>query len=83
MGKENYTELKTANLRKTKKSLTTLTGLLAGALIVLFVMAVLSFIKKGFTALVIIPLALLPILILNFSQITAINKELKNRNTDQ
>ena len=83
MEKENYAELTKEDLISKKKILGVVTGALLGALTVLLIITILSTIKKGFTPLVIIPLALSPILVINFSQIAAISKELKSRNTNQ
>ena len=83
MKKENYTELSTEDLIKKKKLLGGATGALIGVLTVLVITTIPSMIKQGFTALIIIPFALSPILVINFSQMRAISKELKSRNANK
>jgi hypothetical protein len=82
MQNQDYNGLTTKDLIKKKNALSTIAGALTGALIVLLVISILTTIKKGFTPLVIVPLALLPILIINYNQISTINKELKNRQSN-
>jgi Na+-transporting methylmalonyl-CoA/oxaloacetate decarboxylase beta subunit len=83
MKKENYAELTTEDLISKKKLLGVATGTLLGALMVLLIITILLMVKKGFTPLFIIPFALSPILVMNFSQMSVISKELKSRNTNQ
>lgn len=83
MKKENYAELKTEELISKRKLLSVATGSLLGLLILLLLVAIPLMIKQGFTSLIIIPLALSPILVINFSQIAAISKEIKSRNANQ
>lgn len=83
MAKENISELKTEYLVKKKKTILTVTGMLAGMLVVLFIMGILLSIKKGFSALVVVPFGLLPIVILNYNEVSKINKELTSRNPGQ
>jgi hypothetical protein len=83
MKKENYTELTMEDLISKKKLLGVVTGTLLGGLTVLLIITILLMIKNGFTALIIIPFALSPILAINFSQMSAISKELKSRNANQ
>lgn len=81
MAKENISELKTEYLIKKRKTILTVTGMLAGMLVVLFVMGIFLSIKKGFSALVVVPFGLLPIVILNYNEVSKINKELTSRNS--
>lgn len=80
MNKKNPSELSNEELLKNKKTLEPLTYMLAGALLILFIINIFTAIKKGFGALNVIPIALLPILILNFKNLAEIKKELKLRN---
>lgn len=77
--KDNFSDLTTEDLFKKKKSMSFATGLLVGALIVFFLITILETITKGFTPLLIVPLASLPVLIIIYGQLKSINKELKNR----
>lgn len=79
MKKENYTDLSTEELLKRKNTLKTLTLLLAAVLTVLLVFTVVTSLQKGFTALVAVPLALMPIVFTNWSQVKAIGEELQKR----
>lgn len=78
--KDNFSNLTTEDLIKKKKSTTFSTGLLGGVLIALLVISILQTMKKGATALLAIPFALLPVLIESFNQIKSMDKELKKRN---
>lgn len=82
MAKENFSELTTAELIKKKKTMTIATGVLAGMLTVLFIMATFLAIKQGATgfSLIAVAFGLSPILFLNYSSIKKINEELKSRN---
>lgn len=80
MAKENFQILSTNDLIKKKKSLSFVTGILAGILIVLLISAISLSIKNGFSALVATPFALSPILIMNYQLIKKIKEELKSRN---
>lgn len=80
MKNKKLSETSTEELQKTKKSLQTITGILLGTLIVLFVLSLYITFTKGFTPLMIMPIALLPIAILNFGTVNKINKEIESRN---
>ncbi len=80
--KDNFSDLTTEDLIKKKKSTSFATGLLAGALIGLFVFAGFQAINKGITPLLAIPFALIPILVMSYSQVSSMNKELKNRQSN-
>lgn len=79
MAKENFSELATEELIKKKKAMTFTAGLLAGALVGLLIITVFQAINKEFTPLLFVPFAFLPILIIIYSQVRSINKELKSR----
>jgi hypothetical protein len=79
--KKNYTDFKTEDLLKLRKSLILVSSILAGMLAVLLILSIFVIIKNGkFSALSVIPFALSPIVLLNFSQVKLINKELELRN---
>ena len=80
--KENFSELTTEDLIKKKKPITIVTGMLAGMLTVLLVMSILLIVRDGlaYLGLAVIPLALSPILFMNYYTVSNINKELKSRN---
>ena len=82
IAKENFSELTTEELIKKKKATTMVTGVLAGMLTMLLIMAAFLAIKKGATGinLVAVALGLSPILFVNYNSIKAINAELKSRN---
>ncbi|MFM2394705.1 MAG: hypothetical protein RLZZ546_2687 [Bacteroidota bacterium] len=80
--KENFSEIATEELIKKKKTTTMVTGVLAGMLTVLLIMATFLAIKQGLTgiSLMAVALGLSPILFINYNSIRAINAELKSRN---
>lgn len=80
--KDNFSDMTMEDLIKKKKSTSFATGLLAGVLIVAFINALFQAINKGFTPLLVIPFALLPILIMSYGQVRSVNKELKNRESN-
>jgi hypothetical protein len=82
MAKENLSDLTTEELIKMKKTTTMVTGVLAGMLTVLLIMATLLTIKQGTMgiSLIAVALGLSPILFINFNSIKTINAELKSRN---
>ena len=80
--KDNFSDLTTEDLIKKKKSTSFATGLLAGTLIGLFGITLFQTINKGFTPLLILPFGFLPILIIMYSQIKSINKELESRKSN-
>lgn len=82
MAKENFSELTTEELIKKKKTTTMVTGVLAGMLTVLLIMATLLAIEQGATgiSLIAVALGLSPILFINYNSIKTINEELKSRN---
>lgn len=74
-----FSQMSIEKLQRQAKTIKVATGTLAGMLLVLLVMAIFLSIKKGFSALVIIPFALLPILITNVNSLKQIKKELESR----
>lgn len=81
MAKENFSELTTEELIKKKKTTTMVTGVLAGMLTVLLIMATFLAITQGLTgvSLIAVALALSPILFMNYTIVKKINEELKSR----
>ncbi|MDF7815318.1 hypothetical protein [Hymenobacter sp. YC55] len=75
--KNDLIEMSIKDLIKKKKNTSFAAGILIAVLIVLFGITLFKTINKGFTPLLLIPFGLLPILIMMFDQIKAINKELK------
>ncbi|WP_417429824.1 redox-active disulfide protein 2 [Halpernia sp.] len=69
----------TEKLLKDKKTIKALSGMLAAILILLLLISLFITFTKGFTPLLVIPIALLPILNLNFKNLKEIDKELKQR----
>lgn len=80
--KNNFTDMSIKDLSKKKRDMSFIAGMLTAVLIVLFGVTLFDTINKGFTSLLIVPFALLPILITTFNQIKSINKELKNRESN-
>ena len=79
-------EKSTEELLKRKKVTQLATGMLAGMMIVLAVMAILLGNQRGFSKALpyfMMPLGLLPILIICFNDIKATKKELQARNAGQ
>jgi len=68
-----------AKLQQQAKTTKLVTGILAGMLAVLLVMAILLSIKKGFSPLVVVPFGLLPIVLINVTSLKQIKKELESR----
>ena len=75
MKSKKLNELSNEELLKNEKSLKAITYMLAGTLLVLFVAGIVLTFKKGFSALSVIPIALLPILILNFNTLKEVKEE--------
>ncbi len=80
MKSKNFNEMSTEELVKTKSSMQVITYMLAAVLVVLIAVNIILFMKKGFNASMVVPVALLPILFLNFSNLTKIKKEISSRN---
>lgn len=73
-------ELSNEELLKREKMIITVTYTLAGMLLLLFGLGIFLTFKKGFTALTVVPIALLPIVIINIGNIKKIKAERKLRN---
>lgn len=81
MKKEKFTNKTTEELIRDEKSLRVISLMFAGALFVLFVATIYMTFKNGFTALSIVPIAILPTLIINISNWNEVKKEIKERNS--
>ncbi|RKR09438.1 hypothetical protein C8C83_1071 [Flavobacterium sp. 90] len=79
MKTKRFSEMTTEELLKSEKTSKITTYTFAGILFLLFLVNIFLFSKKGFTASLVIPFALLPILFLNFKTLNDIKKELKSR----
>ena len=80
MKSENLKELSVEELLKQQKTIKVVTGSLAGMLIVLLGLGIfLTFQKTSFAAFIVIPIALLPIVILNLTTLNKIKEELNLR----
>lgn len=71
--------LTSEELVKKEKFLKMTVYMLGGALVLLFVLTIYNTTQKGFSALNVVPLGLLPMLILNINNLNEIRKELKSR----
>lgn len=74
------TSLTIAELEKRAKTTKTATGLLLGILIVQFVIGTYLTIKQGFNVFIIIPIAFLPLVMVNFANLKKIKEEIAKRN---
>ncbi len=76
---KKYSEMSTEELIKTEKSMKGITAMLGGALLVLIIINIFMAFKKGLSAQSVIPIAIIPIFIINFGKLKAIKEELKLR----
>ena len=83
MKRKKLDEIATEDLHKSVKTVKTITGLLLGELIVLLILSLYITINKGFTALLIIPFALFPIVIVNYISMINLKNEIKLRAGNQ
>jgi hypothetical protein len=80
MSKKPLSALTNEELIKNEKTLKTMTGMLTGAIVVLIAINIVLAFTKGFSALSVVPIALLPIVIINFNSLKEMKAELKSRN---
>lgn len=80
MAEKKIEDMSNEELLKNEKTISAVTYTLAGMLLLLFGLGIFLTFKKGFTALTVVPIALLPIVIINFSNIKKIKTERKLRN---
>ena len=79
MKNEKFANKTTEELIRDEKTLKVITTIFGGMLFVLFIMGIFLSFRQGFTALSVVPIALLPILIININNWNAIKKEIKSR----
>ncbi|MET4081640.1 hypothetical protein ABIB40_001589 [Pedobacter sp. UYP30] len=82
MPTDKLSQMSHEELLKYQQSIKSVTYIFAGVLLLLFCLNTYNTIKKGFTALSVLPIALLPILIINFSTLSKIKKELASRDAE-
>ncbi|HFK5569138.1 redox-active disulfide protein 2 [Elizabethkingia meningoseptica] len=80
MKKEDWSSLSTEDLNQKQKSIKSLTTMLIVTLIALFLISLFVSLKKGFTPLLVIPIALLPVVSMNLNNLKNIKKEIDSRN---
>lgn len=80
MKKKNLSELSDTELLKNQKTAKVATGSFLGVWTVLVVVNIYLFTQKGFTAQAIMPIALLPLLVINFNSLKEFKKEVDARN---
>ncbi|WP_336664448.1 redox-active disulfide protein 2 [Elizabethkingia meningoseptica] len=80
MKKEDWSSLSTEDLNQKQKSIKSLTTMLIVTLIALFLISLFVSLKKGFTPLLVIPIALLPVVSMNLNNLKSIKKEIDSRN---
>lgn len=79
MNNKKFSEMTTEELLNSEKTSKITTYAFAVILLFLFVINIFLVFEKGFGASQVIPIALLPILILNFKTLKEIKKELQSR----
>lgn len=77
--KKNFSDMTSEELVKTQKSLKTVTYLFGVVLLLLFGLNIFLIANKGFSASNVIPIALLPIFIMNMNTLKEMKKELESR----
>ena len=81
MKSKSWSEMSTETLLRQSKTMKIMTGILIGMLLLLFVLNIVMISGKGFNpALMIVPVALLPIVFINVNTVKEIKKELDSRN---
>ena len=75
----NLSSLSTEELNKRVKTTKMVAGLLAGALLMEFAAGIYLTIKGGFSIFLVLPIAFLPIVIINYQNIKKINEEIARR----
>ncbi len=81
MKSDKLQEMSNEALRKQRKSIVVITGLLAGVLLVLLIVSLCLWFRKDFAIALpslTFPLALLPIVLLNLNKLKEIKKELNS-----
>lgn len=70
-------------LVKNEKKVKALTLVFGGVLLLLFVTTLVLTVKKGFTPLIVTPIALLPLLIVSLNNWNDMKKEIRSRNIQE
>ena len=82
MAKKDLQDYSSEELLQMKKKLSFATGLLAGILIVLFIVAIYDSIEEGeFNVIIVTPIALSTIVLINYQKIKQIKQDLAKRTT--
>jgi|JI8StandDraft_2_1071088.scaffolds.fasta_scaffold08148_2 hypothetical protein len=79
MTPEKLSKMKLPELTKQEKALKIATPILAGLLAIMFVLSGLLFVRQGFSAVSTLPIAFLPLLIVNITNLKKIRKEISSR----
>ncbi|MFW0738579.1 MULTISPECIES: redox-active disulfide protein 2 [unclassified Flavobacterium] len=79
MSTKKFSEMTTEELLKSQKMSKTATYSFAVILLLLCIVNIYLVFKKGFSASQVVPIALLPLLVLNFKTLKDIKEELKSR----
>ncbi|KOY87092.1 hypothetical protein AD998_13915 [bacterium 336/3] len=79
MTPEKLSKMKLQELEKQEKALRIATPVLGGLLVVMFVLSILLFIRQGFSAFSTMPVAFLPLLIVNIINLKKVRKEIASR----
>jgi hypothetical protein len=74
-----FSEMSTEELLKSEKVIKMLTGMLLGSVTVLLGLGIFLTIRNGFNVLIVVPLALLPVVVLNANSLREIKKEKQAR----
>jgi hypothetical protein len=81
MSENPYSKMSLEELNAKVKTLKSVTSIFSGILFVLVFAVVFLGIRKGFSAISIVPVALIPILIINLGTLKKIQDEIKSRNS--
>ena len=79
MKNEKFSKMTTEELLKSQQISKTAAYAFAVILLLLFIVNIYLVFKKGFSASQVVPIALLPLLVLNFKTLKDIEEELKSR----
>ncbi|MCU0437725.1 MAG: hypothetical protein MUC49_07390 [Raineya sp.] len=79
MTPEKLSKMTLQELAKQEKALKVATPILAGLLAVMFVLSILLFVRQGFSAFSTMPIAFLPLLIVNIMNLKKVRKEIISR----
>ncbi len=80
MAQKQLSEMSEEELKKNIKLVTVAVAVITASILIMFISAVYSYAKKGFTATVVLPFAFMPIAIMNFMNLKKIKAELDSRN---